>query len=131
MPPKIQRVTKGFPEKVNSDTSLQEKLKAAAAPEAAIEIAKEAEAFPLPQKILNHVIVNPVCQMRSWKVQLAVAISLTKTCDWWIASKPTPQKPLHRQAFYCFSSISSHQSVFNTYNSSLLLPLSALSGLFH
>ena len=31
-----------FLEKVNGDTSLQEKLKAAASPEAAIEIAKEA-----------------------------------------------------------------------------------------
>ena len=33
---------KAFLEKVKSDTSLQEKLKAAASPEAAIEIAKEA-----------------------------------------------------------------------------------------
>ena len=33
---------KAFLEKVKADTSLQEKLKAAAAPEAAIEIAKEA-----------------------------------------------------------------------------------------
>ena len=33
---------KGFLEKVKADTSLQEKLKAAASPEAAIEIAKEA-----------------------------------------------------------------------------------------
>ena len=33
---------KGFIEKVKADTSLQEKLKAAALPEAAVEIAKEA-----------------------------------------------------------------------------------------
>ena len=33
---------KSFLEKVTSDTSLQDKLKAAASPEAAIEIAKEA-----------------------------------------------------------------------------------------
>ena len=33
---------KSFLEKVTSDTSLQEKIKAAASPEAAIEIAKEA-----------------------------------------------------------------------------------------
>ena len=33
---------KAFLEKVKADTSLQEKLKAAASPEAAIEIAKEA-----------------------------------------------------------------------------------------
>ncbi|KZR84141.1 Nitrogen fixation protein of unknown function [Synechococcus sp. MIT S9509] len=33
---------KAFLEKVKSDTSLQEKLKAAASPEAAIDIAKEA-----------------------------------------------------------------------------------------
>ena len=33
---------KAFLEKVNADTSLQEKLKAAASPEAAIEIAKDA-----------------------------------------------------------------------------------------
>ena len=33
---------KAFLEKVKSDTSLQEKLKAAASPESAIEIAKEA-----------------------------------------------------------------------------------------
>ena len=33
---------KAFLEKVKADTSLQDKLKAAAAPEAAIEIAKEA-----------------------------------------------------------------------------------------
>ena len=33
---------KAFVEKVKADTSLQEKLKAAASPEAAIEIAKEA-----------------------------------------------------------------------------------------
>ena len=34
---------KAFLEKVKSDTSLQDKLKAATSPEAAIEIAKEAE----------------------------------------------------------------------------------------
>ena len=41
-PPVSNEQLKAFLEKVNSDTSLQEKLKAAAVPEAAIEIAKEA-----------------------------------------------------------------------------------------
>ena len=41
-----------FLEKVKGDTSLQEKLKAAASPEAAIDIAKDA-GFSITQKIFN------------------------------------------------------------------------------
>ena len=63
---------KAFLEKVKGDTSLQEKLKAAATPEAAIEIAK-IRGFQLPQKIFNQCNQQRQnCQMRSWKVQLGL-----------------------------------------------------------
>ena len=63
-----------FLEKVKGDTSLQEKLKAAASPEAAVEIAKEA-GFQLQQKIFNECNrQRQSCQMRSLKVQLAGSV---------------------------------------------------------
>ena len=43
---------KAFLEKVKGDTSLQDKLKAAASPDGAVEIPKK-QAFQLPQKIFN------------------------------------------------------------------------------
>ena len=42
LPPMSEEQLKAFLEKVQADTNIQEKLKAAASPEAAIEIAKEA-----------------------------------------------------------------------------------------
>ena len=63
-----------FLEKVQGDTSLQEKLNAPTTPEAVIEIAKDA-GFQLPQKIFNQCNRNrEKYQMTSLKVQLA---------DWW------------------------------------------------
>ena len=48
---------KAFLEKVKADTSLQEKLKAAASPEAAIEIAKEA-GFSITSEDIQELSVN-------------------------------------------------------------------------
>ena len=48
---------KAFLEKVKGDTSLQEKLKAAASPEAAIEIAKEA-GFSITAEDIQSAVVS-------------------------------------------------------------------------
>ena len=52
---------KAFLEKVKGDTSLQEKLKAAASPEAAIEIAKEA-GFSITSDDIQSMSSEPVSE---------------------------------------------------------------------
>ena len=63
---------KAFLEKVKADTNIQEKLKAAASPEAALQIAKEAGFSITAEDIQSMQSQRQNCQTRSWKVQLVV-----------------------------------------------------------
>ena len=98
-----------FLEKVKTDTELQDKLKAAASPEAAIEIAKAAG---------FSITAEDIQSMQSATVELSdeelegAAGGKGSPCSWGFfqltvvrqildaaVSKPTPSKPLHWQGF--------------------------------
>ena len=76
---------KAFLEKVKGDTSLQEKLKAAASPEAAIEIAKEA-GFSITSEDIQSMQSEPV-ELSDGELEGAAGgrnrhTAQGRTCNW-------------------------------------------------